>query len=172
MAGRLAPGGRHLLCGERCAPTLRSAALAAVAVNESGTWRKRGFTTVELLTALLITGVLLTFALPAWQAHGYRIERSAALAGLQQAARCQAKRSVWTTSPGLLPDTSCLPRASTSYRFLAVPTEGPDGAGYEWRAEPRGRQRADRCGTLVLDHQGRRAVLGTAEQALRCWRGR
>ena len=49
----------------------------------------------EVLTTLLITGVLLTVALPAWQAYGFRIERAAALTELQQAALCQAKRSVW-----------------------------------------------------------------------------
>jgi type IV pilus assembly protein PilE len=133
---------------------------------------ENGFSSLELLTALLIAGVLLTIALPAWQAHGYRVERAAALAGLQEAAQCQARRSVWTEPSGDLPDDACLPRASSAYRFLALRTGGPDEPGYEWRAEPQGRQRADACGTLVLDHQGRRSVLGTAEQALRCWQGR
>jgi prepilin-type N-terminal cleavage/methylation domain-containing protein len=134
--------------------------------------RERGFSLHEVLTTLLITGVLLTVALPAWQAYGFRIERAAALTELQQAALCQAKRSVWAPVTRNVPDPTCLPRTSSAYRYLAVPTVEPGEAGYEWRAEPLGRQRADKCGTLVLDHRGRRSVLGTAEQALRCWQGR
>ena len=146
--------------------------MAATALSTFPAGREHGFSVLELLTALLITSVLLTFALPAWQAHGHRVERVNALASLQQAAQCQTRRSVWATSSSLAPDASCLPRPSTAYRFLAVRTAGPEGDGYEWRAEPRGRQTADDCGTLVLDHLGRRSVLGTAEQALRCWQGR
>ena len=127
---------------------------------------------LEVLTALLIAAVLVSLALPAWQSQGYRIERSAALAGLLQASQCQARRSLWTSADPAYPDPTCLPRESPGYRFLAVRTGGPNGPGFEWRAEPQGRQRGDDCGTLVLDHRGRRSVLGTAEQALRCWRGR
>jgi type IV pilus assembly protein PilE len=134
--------------------------------------RERGFTLLELLTALLITAILLTLALPAWHAYGLRVERSSALAGLQQAAQCEAKRSIWTSVTVVDPDPTCLPPDSPAYRFLVVRTGVGREAGVEWRAEPRGRQRSDACGTLVLDHRGRRSVLGTAEEALRCWQGR
>ena len=131
-----------------------------------------GFSLLELLTALLITGIILTFALPTWQTHGHRVERSAALAGLQQAAQCQAKRSIWTPASPVNPDPTCLPRNSGAYRFLVVRTGSPKVQCYEWRAEPQGKQRGDACGTLVLDHKGGRSVLGTAERARRCWQGR
>jgi type IV pilus assembly protein PilE len=134
--------------------------------------RNRGFTLLELLTALLITGMVMTVALPAWQAHGFRIERTAALTRLQRAAECQAQRSLWVTATTSEPDVDCLPRDSSAYRFLAVQTGGVESGAYEWRAEPQGRQRGDACGTLVLDHRGRRTVLGTAERALPCWQGR
>lgn len=134
--------------------------------------RQRGFSALELLTALLITGVLTTLAVPAWHAHAHRMERAVAMARLQQAARCQARRLTWSVAATGTPDTSCLPRESSTYRFLVVRTDTRGEATFEWRAEPKGRQRADSCGTLVLDHQGRKSVLGTAEHALRCWQGR
>ncbi|MEE4175343.1 MAG: prepilin-type N-terminal cleavage/methylation domain-containing protein [Xanthomonadales bacterium] len=143
---------------------------------------QRGFSLLELMSALLITAVLLTIALPAWEGYTFRIERTAALTSLQQAAQCQAHRAVWTTGADPAPDPDCLPPRTTAYRFFIAPsaepaasdpfTNAPAAPGYEWRAEPLGRQRGDACGTLVLDHRGRRSVLGTAEQALRCWQGR
>ncbi len=172
MAGRASGREIPVLRQVRCTQTLRASALAAAAVIRVHRVRVRGFTLLELLSALLIFGVLLTVALPAWQAHTFRIERTAALAGLQRAAQCQAKQSVWETLPFARPDTRCLPRDTGAYRFLAVPTGTPADGAYEWRAEPLGRQRGDACGTLVLDHRGQRAVLGTAEHALRCWQGR
>lgn len=131
--------------------------------------RRRGFSLPELLAAIAITLVLLTLALPGYQAHHHRMERVQALQGLQQAARCHvAQRSL----KGMGDPARCLPAPSRSYRFLVVPARGGLAAGHEWRAEPLGAQRQDSCGTLVLDHEGRKAALGTPARGVACWRGR
>ena len=71
-----------------------SPSLAAAAVKRQRKPRAWGFSVLEVLTALLIAAVLVSLALPAWQSQGYRIERSAALAGLLQASQCQARPSL------------------------------------------------------------------------------
>lgn len=135
----------------------------------NGVRRSSGFTLVELLCAVTIALVLMSVALPGWQEHRFRVERVQAVQALQRAAACEAARS----SISLRTDRqACLPGSSGAYRFLLVPARGGFAMGHEWRAEPRGRQRGDACGTLVLDHAGRRLTLGAGSSRVDCWRGR
>ncbi len=130
--------------------------------------RQKGLTLLELLTALFITSVLVTFAVPGFQSYRLSTERVLALQALQDAQRCLvAQRAL---APSVLPGR-CLPRDTAAYRFLFMP-DRDNSSGHQWRAEPLGRQREDGCGTLVLDHQGGKSVLGASVAGTRCWRGR
>ena len=124
---------------------------------------------IELLTALVITLVLLTLALPGYQAYRHRVERVLAAQGLQQAAQCFGAQQLLGNNSE---PNHCLPVATGTYEFRFVPLTGGLQPGHEWRAEPVGSQRGDGCGTLVLDHLGRRSVLGTPARGVSCWRGR
>lgn len=128
-----------------------------------------GFSLPELLAAMAITLVLMTLALPGYQAHQHRVERVQALQGLQGAARCHTTQLSLQGKSDL---TRCLPAPSRTYRYLVVPARGGLELGHEWRAEPLGAQRRDGCGTLVLDHEGRKYQLGTPARGVACWRGR
>ncbi len=131
--------------------------------------RQSGFTLVELLCAVTIALVLLTVALPGWREYRQGVERVQAVRGLQQAAGCQAARTAVNLAASL---ADCLPASTRSYRFLLVPARGGFDRGHEWRAEPRGPQRGDACGTLVLDHSGSRRLLAAPGTGIDCWRGR
>ena len=132
----------------------------------------RGFSLTELLAALAITLLLLSVALPGYREHRHTAARLQALQSLQSAERCRASQSALAGDGASRPIHDCLPPDTAAYRFFLVPAEGGFGEGHDWRAEPRGDQRRDRCGTLVLDHLGRKSVLGTGEGGADCWRGR
>lgn len=132
----------------------------------------RGFSLTELLAALAITLLLLSVALPGYREHRHAAARVQALQSLQSAERCRVSRSALAGRGTERPIDDCLPPDTAAYRFLLVPAEGGFDQGHDWRAEPRGDQRQDRCGTLVLDHLGRKSVLGSGEGGANCWRGR
>ena len=136
--------------------------MAAIPLN-------RGFSLPELLCALAIAALLLGIALPVHQQHRHRVERVQAARALEGAATCLATNESLDRMIGA---ANCLPTPTGAYRFELAPTSGGWMEGHEWRAEPRGGQRGDRCGTLVLDHDGRRTVTGTDRDADACWRGR
>jgi prepilin-type N-terminal cleavage/methylation domain-containing protein len=130
--------------------------------------RQRGFTLLELLTALFITSVVVTFAVPGYQSYRLSTERVLALRALQDAQRCLVAQRALAS---IVEPARCLPPDTAEYRFLFMP-DGDGGNGHQWRAEPLGRQREDGCGTLVLDHLGGKSVLGASVAGTRCWRGR
>jgi type IV pilus assembly protein PilE len=129
--------------------------------------RQRGLTLLELLVALFITSILMTFAVPGYQSYRQSVERVAAVQALRNARQCLIARRALASGDEA---ARCQPRDTASYRFLFLRT-GNDKA-HEWRAEPLGRQREDGCGTLVLDELGVKSVLGASHGSEMCWRGR
>lgn len=128
-----------------------------------------GYTLVELLVALLITAVLMTLAVPGYQEHQLTVHRTEALQTLQGAHQCEARQRL----QGIKGSTGrCTPGPTAHYNYLLI----ADGRGlertHEWRAEPRGAQKTDACGTLVLDHLGAKRVLGSVRSPQLCWQGR
>lgn len=134
------------------------------------TLRKRstpGYTLTELLSALAITLLVLTFALPGWQTHRQGVARIEAARLLEAARTCSSARRALERAGAAM---DCLPSPTASYRFMAVPLPADSAAGIEWRGEPLGSQREDGCGTLVLADDGTRGVLGASVDSARCWR--
>ncbi len=127
-----------------------------------------GFTLVELLCTVTIALVLMTVALPTWRDYRFGVARVEAVRALQQAAACQAAREAVDLAVNR---RGCLPPPTRSYRFVLLSARGGFGQGHEWRAEPRGEQRGDACGTLALAHDGRRRLLGATGFKADCWRG-
>jgi prepilin-type N-terminal cleavage/methylation domain-containing protein len=128
-----------------------------------------GFTLPEILVALLITALLLTLALPAYRDHQTRVQRSEALLALQAAGQCAARQRLQGADNAW---DRCTPRPGNHYNYLLIAANGGPEEGFEWRAEPRGAQKTDACGTLVLDHLGAKRVLGAVRSPQACWAGR
>lgn len=138
--------------------------------------RHRGFSLIELMTVLLIVGLLLALAWPSYRQHVQRGHRAEALAALMQARlfmeRHYAVHGRYTTAAGQAPE---LPQA-----LRVVPPGGParyllsveldQAGGFVLRAAPQLPMADDPCGSLLLASTGAQGRSGSALTVQQCWR--
>jgi type IV pilus assembly protein PilE len=153
--------------------------------------RARGFTLIELLVAIAIVAILATVAVASYQDHIRRSARAEAKAVLMEAAGFMER--FYTTNGRYDEDTAgnavVLPvtqspkdgaaRYNISLAAVAVNATDPaapnnvfsaSGAqNYTLQAIPTGAQAGDVCGTLLLDHIGRKGVTGIGATVADCW---
>ncbi len=113
-----------------------------------------GHTLIEMLVVLALIAILAGMAWPAFGRQALRAQRIDAQDLLLRAAMAQQRHHSMALR---YHDEPLGPGAQSSgghYR-LAVEVTG-EGQGWRMRAEPLGRQQDDACGTLTLDHLGRR----------------
>jgi type IV pilus assembly protein PilE len=126
----------------------------------------RGFTLVEMLLVLALTGLAAALALPAWQTYLLRAARAdgaAALAIVQARQERHFDNIGWyASSLAALGGATASPQGR--YRIELVPR---DADGYIARAHAVGAQQSDlECPTLTLDvRQG----LARTGPSARCW---
>lgn len=146
-------------------------------------WRERGFTLIELLVAVAIVAILATVAVASYQEHIRRSARADAKSVLMEAAGWMERS--YTTNGNYsapLPATfSKSPRdGPTRYDIslanaAVVATDPPvtfpaSGAqAYTLQAVPTGASAGDPCGTLLIDHTGRKGVTGADATVAECW---
>ena len=144
--------------------------------------RKRGFTLAELLTGLVVAGVLAAVAVPTWRNHLLRVQRADAVAALiavqteqdryfGRNARYADGTRLATPAPGGL---GLGDRSKSGYYLIELRT-GSDGLGYlaTARVAPQTGQSQDtRCAEFTLDHNGRRRALDAegSDRSADCWR--
>lgn len=143
---------------------------------------KRGFTLIEVLTAMVVVGILAAIAIPSWRSHLLKARRSdarSALVALQKAqdqyfgrhARYAGSAQLTSPSPGGLGAAETSPQG---YYRIALETSA-DGLAYRAvaRAESGEGQTDDsRCEEFSLDHNGQRRArdAGGADRSQDCWR--
>jgi type IV pilus assembly protein PilE len=134
-----------------------------------------GFSLIELMTVLLITGLLLTLAWPSYQSHvrrGHRVEAATALMEAQHfMERYHAVQGRYTTPAGSAPD---LP-----VRLQTVPAQGTvryrlkleavEAGKYTLRADPQDALATDVCGSLTLASTGAKGRTGSGLTVQQCW---
>jgi len=130
-----------------------------------------GFTLIEILIVMILIGLLLTLAVPHYQQflqRGYRVE---AITLLTEAAACQERVRANT---GVYDPTRCTNFSSENphYQITSGPAEDETVDGYILVAAPVTRLEGDKCGSLGLDHTGRRTITGPSENLWPCWSGR
>lgn len=139
----------------------------------------RGFTLVELLATLAITGLLAALAVPGYRTVMQRaLRQDARLALLQLQYRQEqhfARHLHYATPIAGQADGSAFPTRSDSGHYLLETRATTQGYIAIARADPAGRQAGDRhCTRLAVDQGGRRLV-AAGEEALgdadpdRCW---
>lgn len=121
--------------------------------------RRRAFTTVELLSVVLLLAILATLALPSYQQQLRRLRRAealTALATIQQAQeRRRAEQPTYTGTLGHgglgLADTT----PGGHYRLATATATGSETSAYSATAQALGDQRADSpCTFLRVQVQG------------------
>ena len=141
------------------------------------TMRRPGFSLAELLVTLAIVAIVMSSAVPAWQAHLRSVRRTAATTLLMQVATRQAQFRI---QHGNYADTAVLTAAppagmgidpGNSYLLTAQIT--PFGYTAVASVDPRGPQRDDsQCWLLGIDETGRHWAENRAgdDATTVCWR--
>jgi type IV pilus assembly protein PilE len=144
--------------------------------------RMRGMTLVELLTVIMILGVLVSIAVPTYRKYLLRSQRSEAKIALLQLQTAQEKyyaqynaytdkvtASSTASSPGLgLPGTS-----ETSKYDISVTNIADGGQSYTASAAPHaggGQQDDTDCGTFTINERGVRGNSTGADAVQACWK--
>ncbi len=134
--------------------------------------KQRGLTLIELLTTMVVIGLLASIAVPGYRQVMLRAGRSEAKVELLQTAsaleRCYSRYNAFN-SPQCAGQVS-LPRLTESGRYQIVAANLDDG-DYRLRALPQGGQAEDgECRTLTYDSAGHKGVAdGAAQSAAFCW---
>ena len=136
----------------------------------------RGFSLVELLTVLLIVGLLSSVAWPSYRAHVQRAQRSQAAAALMQAQQFMERHySLQGSFLGAAGASVQLPAALQSVSsdlqvIYRLQIEQSDAVSYRLRADPEGAMQDDACGALTLDHLSQKGRTGGGPTVQDCWR--
>ena len=136
----------------------------------------RGFSLIELLTVLLIVGLLASLAWPSYRGYLQRSHRSQAAAALLQAQQFMERhysvQGSYLSAAGQKPS---LPVALQSViidgqTLYLLQIEQADAVSYLLRADPQGAMRSDACAALTLSHTGLKGRSGSAATVQECWR--
>lgn len=132
--------------------------------------RRRGFSLLELLLALVIAALLAAIALPSYASYAARARRVSGRTSLVQLAHWLER--VATTSGAGYPDAAVIPPSllkseGEHYRLEAV----TKSTTFRLDAVPVGAQASDRCGTLSLLQSGERNISNVTPDTTvdACW---
>lgn len=136
----------------------------------------RGFSLIELLTVLLIVGLLASLAWPSYRSYLQRSHRAQAAAALLQAQQFMERHySVQGSYLSVAGHKPSLPVALQSViidgqTLYLLQIEQADAVSYLLRAEPQGAMRSDACAALTLSHTGLKGRIGSTATVQECWR--
>jgi type IV pilus assembly protein PilE len=142
---------------------------------------RRGFTAIEILTALVVIAVLAAIAIPMWRTHLLRVRRADArdaLTRLQAAQDRYFGRHARYASAAQLtasaPDGLALSATSAHELYTITLDTTSDGLGFlaTARAIPRAGQDGDeRCAVFTIDHVGQMSATDASgkDRSADCW---
>lgn len=128
-----------------------------------------GFTLIELLIVIVVIGILVSIALPAYNGQVQRTRRATVQSEMaeitQNLERFQTVNRTYAgfTFPGG-DTTKNFPEQGTT--FYEIEVDDLSRTAYTITATPQNDQTADACGTLTLDQAGTR---GSGGDVANCW---
>jgi type IV pilus assembly protein PilE len=136
--------------------------------------RQRGVTLIELLIVVVIIGILMSIAYPAYRRYIIRANRTTAKTQLLQIAQA-LERCYTNSTPYAYNGATCtaavpLPITSPDGNYVVNNAVAATATTYSLSAVPQGPQAVDaECGTFGLDQTGLQTITGTSTVA-NCWR--
>lgn len=129
----------------------------------------RGFTLIELMIVVAIVAILAAIAYPSYQEQVRKTRRAEGKAALSEVAsrleRCYTRFNAYdhATCAGVANMTS-------ENGYYQISASAIAASSYTLQAVPQQAQSSDtRCGTLTLDHVGRRSQSATPPEDYKCW---
>jgi type IV pilus assembly protein PilE len=140
--------------------------------------KQRGMTLVELVTAMLVIGILTAIAVPSYSSYMRKTRRADAKVMLntaaQQLERCYTRMNSYDDGTGDTTGNCPIPQvanASGTYTLslrLSWDATLPAGQSFRLTATPLGKQALDTaCGNFTLDQKGQQGV--SAGTVANCW---
>lgn len=139
--------------------------------------REEGVTLIELLTVVVVLGILAAIAVPSYRSYLMRTNRSDAKSALMQLQAAQEKFFLQNNGYTDLVDTApptglgLSKVTANGYYSLSIQVAG-DKQSYTAQADPTsaGGQNSDaKCGSFTLTDAGKRGVTGSQDSA-QCWK--
>lgn len=136
-----------------------------------------GFTLIELMIVVAITGILAAIAYPSYQEHIRKTRRADAQTALMELSQFMERHytangrylNADATAP-TLPFTEAPKDGATKYYDVGFPAgTAPTANAYTLQAVPKGAMAGDVCGTLTLTNTGAKGQAAGQTQAT-CWR--
>jgi len=143
--------------------------------------RERGVTLLELLTVVVVMGILAAIAIPSYRSYLIRAQRSDATAALLRIAAAQEKfylqNNRYATSDEIAkgpPAGLGITGTEHGYYDLALDDAVDNTLGFSATATPKGggAQATDHdCTSFTIDQAGKRGALKTkTDNTANCWR--
>jgi type IV pilus assembly protein PilE len=142
---------------------------------------RRGFTAIEILTALVVIAVLTAIAIPMWRTHLLRVRRAEARDALTRLQAAQdryfGRHARYANAAQLTaraPDGLEFSTTSAHELYAITLETTADGLGFvaTARAIPRAGQESDeRCAVFTIDHVGQMGATDASgtDRSADCW---